>query len=124
TTYAEAPTHLPDAVLEVLAPSLCLNSTADIVHDEHGNRPPTYVGDKTECALLAWAETLGVPYQPMRRRAADQILRRDPFSSKKKRMGTVVQLGARRSYLCKGAAEVLVAQAVSVREPSGREVPL
>lgn len=98
----------------VLSPQLCklfnaaiaINSTAfedvDVVTNQ-----TTFIGSKTEIALLNFAKQLHWPSHKETRDAADVILM-FPFSSERKAMGVVVKLenGSHRLYV-KGASEIL-----------------
>lgn len=50
------------------------------------------VGNRTECALLALSEGLGVPYARLRSQNKPHVLRVFPFSSERKRMSTLITL--------------------------------
>ena len=50
------------------------------------------VGNRTECALLALSESLGVAYAELRSQNQPHVLRVFPFSSERKRMSTLTFL--------------------------------
>lgn len=99
---------------DVLAPQLrdlfneaiAVNSTAfENIEPETGES--TFVGSKTEIALLQFAKDLG--WQSFREtRDSAEITQLDPFSSERKAMGVVIKLasGSYRFY-AKGASEIL-----------------
>ncbi|KAH7919721.1 Ca-transporting ATPase [Leucogyrophana mollusca] len=86
--------------------AISVNSTAFEDDDpETGER--TFVGSKTETALLKFAQELGWSDYKKTRDAAD-IIQMIPFSSERKAMGVVVRLGEGRFRLyVKGASEIL-----------------
>jgi len=81
-----------------------LNATADVdFSDEH---EPTYIGNPTECALIA---AIGESnYQALRDDA--DIVRKIPFSSETKYMLSVARNGLQYTIYSKGAPEVILAQ--------------
>jgi Ca2+-transporting ATPase len=91
---------------ELFNASIAINSTAfEDVDPETGE--VSFVGNKTETALLKFAKELGwADYK--KTRDAVTVLQMIPFSSKRKAMGVVVKLmdGRARLYL-KGASEIL-----------------
>ena len=85
--------------------AICVNSTAFEDKDENGVE--SFVGSKTETALLRFAKDLGwANYRKVREAA--QVVQMIPFSSDLKAMGVVVRLGngTHRLYI-KGASEIL-----------------
>jgi magnesium-transporting ATPase (P-type) len=106
--FDSIPKHLQvqDSVLTTLVEGISLNSTAYI--ENKGNKDE-FIGNKSECALLFLARSLGVDYKDIRReKPIEKVF---PFSSKKKRMSTIVknENGSYRLY-CKGASEVVLAR--------------
>ncbi|WYZ35544.1 hypothetical protein EsH8_X_000191 [Colletotrichum jinshuiense] len=104
-------------VKEILVNSISLNSTA-FEGDVDGEK--TYVGSKTETALLLLArDFLGMgPVAEERENAT--TLQLIPFDSGRKCMGIVVQLpdGRARLYI-KGASEIVLAKCTQIfRDPS------
>ncbi|WVN85115.1 calcium-translocating P-type ATPase, PMCA-type [Cryptococcus depauperatus CBS 7841] len=96
--------------------AICINSTAFEDKDEDGN--PTFVGSKTETALLQFAKDRGwASYKQIRESA--EIVQMIPFSSKLKAMGVVVKRSGKYRLYVKGASEVLTNNCVghiAVRE--------
>jgi P-type Ca2+ transporter type 2C len=91
---------------ELFNASIAINSTAfEGVDPESG--AATYIGNKTETALLKFAKELGWASYKITRDAAN-IVQMIPFSSDQKSTGCVVRLpdGGHRLYL-KGASEIL-----------------
>ncbi|KAK7747553.1 plasma membrane calcium [Cytospora paraplurivora] len=114
----------PD-VRQLLKDSVALNSTA---FEGEVDGKLTYIGSKTETALLIFAkEHLGMG-PVSEERANAKILQLIPFDSGRKCMGVVRQLpnGKARLYV-KGASEIVLAQCSSMlRDPSSdnRVAPL
>lgn len=77
-----------DEQRELLNKGIALNSTAFITRVE--GEKTSFVGSKTECALLMLSEDLGASYSELRSQHKNQITHLYPFSSKKKSMGVVV----------------------------------
>lgn len=106
----------PD-VRQLLKSSIALNSTA---FEGEADGQMTFIGSKTETALLIFAkEFLGMG-PVSEERANAKILQLIPFDSGRKCMGIVVQLpnGKARLYV-KGASEIVLAQCTSMlRDPS------
>jgi Ca2+-transporting ATPase len=105
-TIAEFAKMLSPAAKEITVQSIALNSTA-FEGDVDGRK--TFIGSKTETALLLMAEEhLGMgPISE--ERASAQTLQLIPFDSGRKCMGIVVQLpqGGARLYV-KGASEIVL----------------
>ncbi|KAH8917115.1 calcium-translocating P-type ATPase [Atractiella rhizophila] len=98
--------RLSPALKSLINESIAINSTAFEGEDERTGEM-TFIGSKTEVALLTMARNLGWPkYKEVREKA--EIVQMIPFSSERKCMGVVVKLpdGKHRLYL-KGASEVL-----------------
>ncbi|KAL1875860.1 plasma membrane calcium [Diaporthe australafricana] len=112
-------------VKELLKNSIALNSTA---FEGEVDGQMTYIGSKTEMAMLIFAkEHLGMG-PVAEERANAKILQLIPFDSGRKCMGIVVQLpdGRARLYV-KGASEIVLAQCSSMlSDPSSdcRAAPL
>ncbi|KAI8175507.1 Calcium-transporting ATPase 2 [Colletotrichum sp. SAR 10_65] len=116
-SIAEFAKMLSNPVKEILLKSISLNSTA---FEGEVDGEKTYVGSKTETALLLLArDYLGMgPVAEERENA--KILQLIPFDSGRKCMGVVVQLpdGRARLYV-KGASEIVLAKCTQLfRDPS------
>ncbi|KAI4248479.1 MAG: hypothetical protein L6R40_001040 [Gallowayella cf. fulva] len=108
-TFAAAFGRLSPEVRSLLLQSIAINSTA-FEGEEDGKA--TYIGSKTETALLTMAkEFLGMG-PVAEERAGVEIVQLFPFDSDRKCMGVVIRL-ANGSYrlLVKGAAEIMLAHA-------------
>ncbi|MBU3146563.1 calcium-translocating P-type ATPase, PMCA-type [Clostridium sp. CF012] len=80
----------------------CLvNSTADIEKDDSEVK---YLGSATECALLLYNED----YDYVQERQNATIAHQIPFSSKSKRMSTVIEEEQGSTVLTKGAPEIIL----------------
>ena len=80
----------------------CLvNSTADIEKDETEVK---YLGSATECALLLYNDDCDYIQERQNAKIAHQI----PFSSKSKRMSTVIEEDEGATVLTKGAPEIIL----------------
>ncbi|MGH4050227.1 MAG: calcium-translocating P-type ATPase, PMCA-type [Clostridium sp.] len=80
----------------------CLvNSTADIERDDNEVK---YLGSATECALLLYNDACDYVQERQNANIAHQI----PFSSKRKRMSTVIEEEEGATVLTKGAPEIIL----------------
>ena len=80
----------------------CLvNSTADIEKDDSEVK---YLGSATECALLLYNDDCDYVQERQNAKIAHQI----PFSSKRKRMSTVIEGDEGATVLTKGAPEIIL----------------
>ena len=109
STFQSAFEKISPAVRNLLIQSIALNSTA-FEGEENGQM--TFIGSKTETALLVLAkEQLGMG--PIaEERAGVEVVQLIPFDSKRKCMGVVIRL-ASGDYrlLVKGAAEIMLDKA-------------
>ena len=109
STFQSAFEKISPAVRSLLIQSIALNSTA-FEGEENGQM--TFIGSKTETALLVLAkEQLGMG-PVAEERAGVEVVQLIPFDSKRKCMGIVVRL-ASGDYrlLVKGAAEIMLGKA-------------
>ncbi|KAI0539083.1 hypothetical protein GGR58DRAFT_264722 [Xylaria digitata] len=107
-TEKEFATSLSGGVQELLLKSISLNSTA---FEGESNGEMTFIGSKTETALLLYVrDHLGMG-AVSEERANATIVQMIPFDSGRKCMGVVAQLGngAARLYV-KGASEILLSK--------------
>jgi P-type Ca2+ transporter type 2C len=108
TAFAEVPKQLRDLVRT----SISLNSTA---FEGEENGLPTFIGSKTEVAMLGLAkDQLGLDSLAAER-SSYKVKQLIPFDSSRKCMGIVVKLssslGGGYRLLVKGAAEIMLAHA-------------
>ena len=92
----------PETVRALLR-NYCINSSADITWEDGAW---TFIGNPTECSLLAAAHKAGVDYQQLRRDA--DIVRVFPFSSQNKDMSTIVDEDGRLILYTKGNPEKIL----------------
>lgn len=120
STFAATFEQLSPGVKTLLLQSAAINSTA-FEGEEDGK--PTFIGSKTETAILTLAkEQLGMG-PVAEERAGVEIVQLIPFDSDRKCMGVVIRLSSGiHRLLVKGAAEILLAKAtrvlLDVSEPS------
>jgi len=78
-----------------------INSTADI---EKKDGEVKYLGSATECALLLYHDS----YDYIKEREAKKVLHQIPFTSKRKRMSTIIDAEDSCTVFTKGAPEVIL----------------
>lgn len=105
----------------ILNEGICVNTTAYLdTSDPHNIK---FVGAKTECALIVMALGYGVDYKEVREQS--HVVHVFPFSSKNKRMSTIIKKKDSHNRLyCKGASEVVLGLCNKVVDESGNAVPL
>ncbi|POR37192.1 Calcium-transporting ATPase [Tolypocladium paradoxum] len=115
---------LPSTTKQVIVQSIAINSTA-FEGEEDGK--PTFIGSKTETALLQLAKDhLGLQALA-ETRANEHVVQMMPFDSGKKCMGAVVKLRSSPGYrlLVKGASEILLGYCSARADAQSlEEVPL
>lgn len=111
-TEKEFATSLSPKAHELLLKSIALNSTA---FEGEANGEKTFIGSKTESALLLYARDHMGMGPVSEQRANSTVLQMIPFDSGRKCMGVVAQLdnGAARLYV-KGASEILLAKCTEI----------
>lgn len=77
------------AITHLLCESISINSSASL--EERSGRIE-YIGGRTECALLMLVRDLGLNYETFRKVLKKSIVHIFPFTSKKKRMSTLIRL--------------------------------
>lgn len=122
---SEMVSTLSSSVKDLLLKSIVMNSTA-FEGEQDGVK--TFVGSKTETALLTFArENLGMG-PPSEERASSKLVQMYPFDSGRKCMAVVIQLeNGKYRMLIKGAAEILMAKSTRIiRDPTDTlsEVPI
>ena len=91
-----------------LEENFCINSTAEAYFPENGTT--RFIGNPTECALLAAARKCGRNYQEERQKA--EILHVFPFSSETKNMTTLLKHGNSVRIYTKGSPEKILSMCV------------
>ena len=89
-----------DADTELFNSAIALNTTAHL--DAEGGKG---IGNPTEIALLLWLEKNGIDYKALRK--DEHIEAQLPFSTERKYMATVGNVGGRRVLFVKGAPEII-----------------
>lgn len=117
----EARSQIPEPAVKALLQSIFCNTAGEVVFDEDGGFE--ILGTPTETSLLAFGLSLGGDFSAERREA--QLVKVEPFNSRRKRMGVVIELpgGGFRAH-CKGASEMVLASCDKVIDPGGNPVPL
>ena len=100
---ADAPSAIDQKTARALLRNYCINSNADITWEDGSW---TFIGNPTECALLAAAHKAGSDYQQLRKEA--DIVRIFPFSSQNKDMSTIVNEDGRLMLYTKGNPEKIL----------------
>ncbi|KAI8078906.1 PMCA-type calcium-translocating P-type ATPase [Halteromyces radiatus] len=96
-----------EKLVETIVQGIAINSTAFENNDENGQR--SFIGSKTECALLSWAKQLGCDYEQIRHDL--NVVQVYPFASKRKTMSTVISnniTGKGYRMYTKGASEIVL----------------
>jgi len=107
-TFSAVFGNLSKKVKDLIRASIALNSTA---FEGEENGVPTFIGSKTETALLYMAkENLGLESIATERANANTV-QLIPFDSKRKCMGVVYQVEGGYRLLVKGAAEIMLSKA-------------
>lgn len=100
---------------ELFADVAAVDSTAFLEQTEGG--ADQYVGNPTECALLAIVKVWGVDWR--KRRAEADVIHQLGFTSDRKRMSTLVRRGDGLLLLVKGAPEVILERSRTITAGSG-----
>ncbi|KAL4435781.1 hypothetical protein ABPG74_015749 [Tetrahymena malaccensis] len=97
--------YIPPQLAQLFSECACLNSSANPTKNSLGKFEQ--IGNKTECALLELADTLGYNYVKVRQQ--NQIIRTIPFSSSRKKMTVLIRLPNNRIRIyVKGASETIL----------------
>jgi Ca2+-transporting ATPase len=108
STFTKAFKMLSADTQHLLLKSIALNSTA---FEGEYKGVATFIGSKTETALLSLAKDFLSLESLATERANAEIVQLIPFDSSRKCMGAVVKSDGRYRLLVKGAAEIMLAQA-------------
>jgi Ca2+-transporting ATPase len=99
--------EIPQDTLQLLNESIGINSTAFEGEIENGKR--TFVGSKTETALLGFLLDLKPDNDIKSLRENAQIVQLFPFNSERKSMGVVIKIDdSKWRFFVKGASEVIL----------------
>ena len=99
---------VPQDARERFFQSIFLNCEGQVFRDEAGKA--TASGKPTEKAILMHGLAAGGDSAAETARAGVEVLKVDPFSSAKKRMGVIVRQGGRMAVYWKGASEIVLGQ--------------
>ncbi|KAI9294032.1 PMCA-type calcium-translocating P-type ATPase [Neoconidiobolus thromboides FSU 785] len=114
---------LPEQVLITLNEAIACNSSAFEGKDEDGNF--TFIGSKTEVALLTFLKGMGEDYNQIRKHRKQA--RVYPFASKVKSMTTIVETPDSNSeyrVYSKGASEIILGACTHYLDGDGETKPL
>ncbi|KAF9088333.1 hypothetical protein BGX23_007434 [Mortierella sp. AD031] len=97
---------VPAPVTQLMHEAIAVNSSAFESEDDKGNL--SFIGSKTEVALLDFSKKIGgADYRQLRE--ASPVVHLYPFSSERKSMATIVQMGPKKFRLhAKGASEIIM----------------
>ncbi|KAF9420076.1 hypothetical protein BGZ94_009223 [Podila epigama] len=98
--------NLPKAITQLMHEAIAINSSAFESEDDKGNL--SFIGSKTEVAMLDFSKKIGgADYRTIRE--ATPVVHLYPFSSERKSMATIVQMGPNKFRLhAKGASEIIM----------------
>ncbi|KAG0366024.1 hypothetical protein BGZ54_005918 [Gamsiella multidivaricata] len=108
--------NLPPAVTQLMHEAIAINSSAFESEDEKGNL--SFIGSKTEVAMLDFSKKIGgADYRQLR--DSVPVVHLYPFSSERKSMATIVQMGPKKFRLhAKGASEIIMKRCEKVLQIS------
>ena len=121
------PKDISDEFAALLAESVCVNSDANLAHNENGTID--HIGSKTECALLQMVEDLrtagkgnlpaSTNFAYVAGREKHEVAQRYHFTSARKRMSTAVPLNGGVRLHVKGASEIVVKLCTKMMQTDG-----
>ncbi|KAG0093250.1 hypothetical protein BGZ92_006743 [Podila epicladia] len=111
--------NLPKTVTQLMHESIAINSSAFESEDDKGVL--SFIGSKTEVAMLDFSKKLGgTDYRVLRESAP--VAHLYPFSSERKSMATIVQMGPNKFRLhAKGASEIIMKRCSKVIQIADRD---
>ncbi|XP_054910605.1 plasma membrane calcium-transporting ATPase 1a isoform X5 [Poeciliopsis prolifica] len=117
------PENIPSSVLDMLVVGIAVNSayTTNILPPEKEGGLPRQVGNKTECALLGFANDLKRDYRAVRAEIPEEkFYKVYTFNSVRKSMSTVLKMpdGSFRMF-SKGASEILLKKCYKIVTAGG-----
>ncbi|KAF9173095.1 hypothetical protein BGX20_004119 [Mortierella sp. AD010] len=116
---------IPSAITTLMHEAIAINSSAFESEDDKGNL--SFIGSKTEVALLDFSKKIGGPDYRKLREAAP-VAHLYPFSSERKSMATIVKMGPKKYRLhAKGASEIIMKRCdkvVQVSSAADQNIPL
>ena len=121
------PDDISDEFAALLAESICVNSDANLAHNENGT--VDHIGSKIECALLQLVEDLrfagkgNLPessnFAYVAGREKHDVAQRYHFTSARKRMSTAVPMNGGVRLHVKGASEIVVKLCTKMMKTDG-----
>ena len=121
------PKDISDEFAALLAESVCVNSDANLAHNENGTID--HIGSKTECALLQMVEDLrtagkgnlpaSTNFAYVAGREKHEVAQRYHFTSARKRMSTAVPMNGGVRLHVKGASEMVVKLCTKMMQTDG-----
>jgi Ca2+-transporting ATPase len=112
-------------VLKRFTTNASVNSTAELVKPKTDSGKEYEIqGNRTEAAILIQLRQMDVDYKKIRTEAEKAITKVFTFSSKKKRMSTVVKDDGENILYCKGASEIVLELCDRELDSKGEEVSL
>ncbi|CAL8074335.1 unnamed protein product [Calicophoron daubneyi] len=121
--------QVPSAVLDLMVMNISLNSgyTSKIMPPDAQGGLPKQVGNKTECALLGFVQSLGRSYDQLRAQwPEDRLYKVFTFNSVRKSMSTVIKTSDKPlTFLLftKGASEMVVKCCSWIVDSQGNSKP-
>ncbi|KAI8473287.1 MAG: plasma membrane calcium ATPase [Monoraphidium minutum] len=115
--HAPAKEELRPELAEDLALNCALNSKAHVI--DSGAGPATFVGNRTECALLMMAKRWGVDYAKMRDEWEPNVQEMYGFTSARKMASVLVRKEGRLRLYNKGAAEWVLQRCTRMADAAG-----
>ncbi|KAF9585214.1 hypothetical protein BGW38_003378 [Lunasporangiospora selenospora] len=111
--------NIPSSVVHLLHEAIAVNSSVFESEDDKGNT--SFIGSKTEVALLEFSRNVNGPdYRVLRETTPAVHLY--PFSSERKSMATIVQMGPKKFRLhAKGASEIIMKRCTKILQISNSE---
>ncbi|KAK2944167.1 ion-transporting P-type ATPase [Blattamonas nauphoetae] len=101
----------------LLADAISLNSSADLRIEENGI--VDYLGNVTECAMLLFIHERGINYKTIRKN--NHLAQTYPFSSERKRMTVIADMGEFYRVFTKGASEVVSSYCTTIYSSAGNK---
>ena len=121
------PKDISDEFAALLAESVCVNSDANLAHNENGTID--HIGSKTECALLQMVEDLrtagkgnlpaSTNFAYVAGREKHEVAQRYHFTSARKRMSTAVPMNGGVRLHVKGASEIVIKLCTKMMQTDG-----
>jgi Ca2+-transporting ATPase len=118
--------QMNETVLKLYTQNVSINSTAELAKPKAENAHKEYEiqGNRTEAALLIQLRQMNIDYRELRNKFEKDIVKVFTFSSKKKRMSTVVKESSELILYCKGASEIVLGLCDRELNLKGEEVNL